>query len=72
MTTVTVKGQVTIPKIIRKKFGITPGTQISFMEKNNKVFLQPKKNSNPFEKWIGFLNENKTTDSIMKDLRGEL
>lgn len=72
MTTVTVKGQVTIPKIIRKKLGITTGTHISFFEKNNKVFLQPTQTPNPFEKWTGFLGENQTTDQIMKDLRGAL
>jgi AbrB family looped-hinge helix DNA binding protein len=70
MTTVTVKGQVTIPKRIRKKLGIVPGTHIKFVEKNNAVIIQPDEIPNPFEKWVGFLDIKKNTDDIMKNMRG--
>jgi AbrB family looped-hinge helix DNA binding protein len=70
MTTVTVKGQVTIPKRIRKKLGIVPGTHIKFIEKKNTVIIQPDEIPNPFEKWVGFLDNNKNTDDVIKDMRG--
>jgi AbrB family looped-hinge helix DNA binding protein len=70
MTSVTVKGQVTIPKHIRKKLGIVPGTNIKFIEKKNTVIIQPDQTINPFEKWVGYLNTKKNTDDIMKNMRG--
>ena len=33
------KGQVTIPKDIREKFGFLPNTEVSFEEINNRIFL---------------------------------
>ena len=38
---VTSKGQVVIPAEIRKKYGIKPGTQISFLEDNGRLVIQP-------------------------------
>lgn len=38
---VTSKGQVVIPAEIRKKYGIKPGTQISFFEENGRLVIQP-------------------------------
>ena len=38
---VTVKGQVTIPKAIRERLGITPGSEVEFvMEADGRVLLQ--------------------------------
>ena len=40
-TTLTVKGQVTIPKPIRDAMGLTPGTSIDFaVNRNGEVVLQ--------------------------------
>lgn len=36
---VTEKGQVTIPKPIREKLGIVPGSEVEFVEKDNVVQL---------------------------------
>ena len=70
MTTVTIKGQVTIPKNIRKKFGIIRGTQINFIEKNNEIIIKPETLHNPFEKWVGYIKNSQSTNEIMKDMRG--
>ena len=42
---VTTKGQVTIPQHIREKLGITPATEVDFVEENGRVFLV-KQNDN--------------------------
>ena len=39
--TVTSKGQVVIPAEIRKKYGIKKGTQVSFIEDGDRLFLAP-------------------------------
>ena len=35
---VTTKGQVTIPQNIREKLGITPTTEVDFVEEEGRVF----------------------------------
>ena len=37
------KGQVTIPQMIREKFGFLPYTEIDFQEEDSKVVLVKKK-----------------------------
>lgn len=41
MTRVTSKGQVTIPKEIRDKLGIEPGSEVGFHEEGGQVVLRP-------------------------------
>ena len=43
IATVTSKGQVTIPKAIRKIMGIHPNDKIDFALENNHVILRPLK-----------------------------
>ena len=38
---VTSKGQIVIPAEIRKKYGITKGTRISFVEVKGNLIMQP-------------------------------
>jgi len=40
-TTMTSKGQVVIPAALRKKFGLTPQTQLAISEEEGKIVLQP-------------------------------
>jgi AbrB family looped-hinge helix DNA binding protein len=41
LSTVTTKGQVTIPKPIRDALGIGPNDRIAFIRKGDRVLLQP-------------------------------
>ncbi len=45
MPRITTKGQVTIPKKIRERFGVKPGDIVEFVLKEDAVFLQFKKGS---------------------------
>ncbi len=71
---VTIKGQVTIPQNIREKLGITPATEIDFIEENGRVFLVKKKGSNgisrKFRNLRGISKIKMTTDEIMALTRG--
>ena len=40
-TTVTKKGQVTIPVSLRKKLNITSGTKVNFVYENGQIVLKP-------------------------------
>ena len=41
---ITVKGQVTIPVSLRRKFGLQRGDKVVFKEEDNKIYLQPVQN----------------------------
>lgn len=74
-TTVTSKGQVTIPKPIRDKLGITTGTAVDFrMDADGRVVLLKLAGSAAqarIEKWRGHAGPGPSTDEIMAMTRGE-
>jgi AbrB family looped-hinge helix DNA binding protein len=41
VSTVTTKGQVVIPSKLRRKYAIRKGTQVAFVEEENRLVLQP-------------------------------
>jgi len=74
---VTEKGQVTIPKPIRDKLGIGPGSEVEFVAREgNVVTLELRQIHEPqsFEEWsagvAGTLDLGMTTDEYMEWLRG--
>ena len=74
-TTVTSKGQVTIPKAVRDMLGLKPGMKVEFKGgADGEVVLKRADGKAPpsrFEKWRGFLGPSPSTDEIMQLLRGE-
>lgn len=72
---VTTKGQVTIPQHIREKLGITPATEVDFIEDGKRVYLvkQTGKNdrNSKFKKLRGIATVKMTTDEIMKMTRSD-
>jgi AbrB family looped-hinge helix DNA binding protein len=50
---VTEKGQVTIPKRVRDKLGIRPGTRLSFDAVQGKLVGTKMAATDPFAKWRG-------------------
>ena len=68
------KGQVTIPQMIREKFGFLPYTEIDFQEEDSKVVLVKKEDANrrggSIIKALRHKGDvNMTTDEIMKYTR---
>jgi len=65
---VTTKGQVTIPRNIREALGITPETEIEFLEENGRFYIvktaKPRK-TDRFEKLRSIATVKMTTDEIM-------
>jgi AbrB family looped-hinge helix DNA binding protein len=41
LSTVTTKGQLVIPSKLRRKYAIRKGTQVAFLEEENRLVLQP-------------------------------
>ncbi|HLA27744.1 MAG TPA: AbrB/MazE/SpoVT family DNA-binding domain-containing protein [Syntrophales bacterium] len=40
-STMTTKGQIVIPAKLRKRYGLTPGTKVYFIERDKEIMLQP-------------------------------
>ena len=75
MMRVTIKGQVTIPQHIREKLGITPATEVDFVEEANRVFLVKRKaqdtTTRKFNRLRGIATVKMTTDEIMALTRAD-
>lgn len=74
-TTVTSKGQVTIPKRVRDRLAIQPGSRVEFdMTPSGQVVLLKVGAATPpnrFEALRGLAGAGMTTDEIMALTRGE-
>jgi AbrB family looped-hinge helix DNA binding protein len=73
---VTSKGQVTIPRNIRQKLGITPASEVEFVIEGNVVLLRAGDAAHSRGKRIvdslkGRATVRMTTDEIMALTRGE-
>jgi antitoxin PrlF len=73
--TVTRKGQVTIPKPVRDRLGISPGSRVDFeVAEDGRAFLRRvgKRAPKPsrFERMRGTATSSLTTDEIMALTRG--
>lgn len=75
MTTLTTKGQVTIPKAVRSRLGLKPGDDIVFeFDRHGHVILHPVtigRGEHPFASVRGTIKGRFTTDQLMALTRGE-
>jgi len=55
-STISSKGQVTVPQEIRKRLGLAPGDRVEFVVEEERTVIRPARSEeNPFEKFIGIL-----------------
>lgn len=75
-TTVTSKGQVTIPKSVRDLLGIAPGSRVDFRRApDGSVVLARADDKRPpsrFARFRGHAGKGLTTDAIMALTRGDV
>lgn len=69
-STVSEKGQVTIPKGLRKRLGIRPGEVLDFQEEEGRLIATKVSARDAVDAVYGILELNKSTDELMKELRG--
>ena len=74
-TTITVKGQVTIPKHIRDALGLTPGSRVEFTVEDGRVVLRKsdkRSRAKPdrFDRARGKAEIKWRTEDLMALLRG--
>ena len=63
------RGQVTIPKPLRDKLGIRPGTALEFIAKDGTLVAR-KAETDPVSQVFGCLGRRINTDEFIRALRG--
>ena len=65
------RGQVTIPKNIREKYGLMPYIEVEFVPEETGVLIKKKSHySSPVEQVYGILKKNDNTDNYIEVIRG--
>ena len=69
---VNTKGQVTIPKALRERFGFQPGDEVEFIEVEGGLRVQKRREVSPFSRYRGYINHLKgqDPDAILEAMRG--
>jgi AbrB family looped-hinge helix DNA binding protein len=63
------RGQVTIPKALRKKLGLTPGTVLEFEADDGRLVAVKVLPRGPVDAVFGSLGRGRSTDELMSELR---
>lgn len=71
-STVSEKGQVTIPKAIRERLGLRAGSVVEFQAIGGKLVGVKSEAADPFRKWLGKgrLPDGLDVDSYLERIRG--
>jgi AbrB family looped-hinge helix DNA binding protein len=70
------RGQITIPKGIRDRFGIEAGTEVEFQVVHGSIVLKKAPKTLDLEKWKGHCRESfaelgySSPDNFIEDIRG--
>jgi len=70
------RGQVTIPKDLREKFGLKPETEVEFQVVNNSILLRKKPRKLALGRWKGRCKKSfeelgyAGVDEFLEDVRG--
>ncbi len=77
-STISSKGQLTVPQEIRKRLGLAPGDRVEFVVEKDCTVIRPARpqdNDNPFKKLIGlappFPGGDKGIKAWIDDMRSD-
>ncbi len=64
------RGQVTIPKRLRERLGVKPGTVLEFSEEHGRLIAVKAGGRDPVSEVLGCLGKRLSTETVMAQLRG--
>jgi AbrB family looped-hinge helix DNA binding protein len=64
------RGQVTIPKVLRERLGIIPGTVLDFVEEQGRLIAKKADPVDAVDEVFGRLGRGRNTDDVLRELRG--
>lgn len=65
------RGQVTIPKRLRERLGISPRTVVDFEEEGGRLIVTKVVSADPVSRVLGCVRLDRGTDAVLRELRGE-
>ena len=72
-STVTERGQVTLPKSLREQFGIKPGMVVRFDPSSEGLVIRKVTSGpHPIQEVFGILKDGVKTDDYLRKLRGKV
>lgn len=70
-STISSKGQITVPAPIREKLGLSPGTEVQFVLQDNGVLLcKGAGDVHPIDRAFGLIKLPAPVDEILAEMRG--
>jgi len=70
-STISSKGQATVPAEVRSRLGLRPGTVVTFEIRDNGVLLRKGgPGGHPVDRVYGLLKLRKSTDVLLDEMRG--
>jgi antitoxin PrlF len=69
-STVSEKGQITVPKPLRERLGIRPGDQLDLIEEHGRLVVKKAIANDPVAVAYGILDPHESTDERLHALRG--
>jgi len=70
-TTISEKGQITVPKVLRDRLGIKQGQVLELQEENGRIIMTKADETDPVERLYGILPADPTTDAFIASVRGD-
>lgn len=70
-STISEKGQVTVPKPLRDRLGIRGGDRLEFSEGHGGLVVRKATDQDPVEAVYGILSPGESTDEMLRALRGD-
>ena len=62
------RGQVTIPKALRERLGIVPGTVLDFIEEQGRLIAKKTETVDAVDQVFGRLGRGRNTDDILQEI----
>lgn len=70
-STISTKGQITVPAVLREKLGLTPGTRVEFELRKGGVLIRKSGGKvHPVVRAFGLIDLPKPVDEILEEMRG--
>jgi AbrB family looped-hinge helix DNA binding protein len=70
-STISAKGQITVPKAVRDKLGLRPGTTVEFeLGPQGALLRKGHRGRRAVDKVLGILKRTTATDSLVDEMRG--
>ena len=73
------RGQITIPRKLRRQLGLKPGTDVELVPENGRVYIRKKvrpRRAPGWDKWVGYCRRsfedlgNPSVDEYIETVRG--